>query len=367
MAGSIGEDLSTFNVPSVGDSETDASADVSAILVEMKARLDDKVTPSEIDINADLDYSSNSLTTVASMQFVTQGSDAGEERLYTKNDGTFDELWFENSNGDVCQITKSGAVNVSATGTIEGAGYGSGGVAVNWNAAGPNYQLKGGSGADDYPNVPINEAHLRAGSAHAVTLAAAAAMSSDYTVTFPSASGSAGLVSQDGSGNLAFADTVTANLTWGGTHDFEDWSNIKYNDRDREFPPAASYVQNTGTVSTVTNSTAITINNGATALIVLDGIEAGEQIDSVSIRYLDGSSGGSPPNFILRRDTDGTPTAASDAGAFDQGGAAATVTVSGTGSNTYDGKGGFFLYIDNNPPSSGTLTIYSVVVTTSKA
>lgn len=204
-----GDTIAT-TVPSVGDAETGGTTDLLTILSALVTIAETKVTPSEIDMDATLDFNSQAGENVKYFEFVTQGSDPSTaETLYTKNDGATDELYFKNGSGSVVQITNGGALNVAATGSVTGAGYGSGGVAVNWNSAGGNYQMKSGSGADDYADVTCDDLQLRDGSSHAVTLTAQS-MAADYTVTFPAAvPGSEQFVTMDNSGNLAYADNAT--------------------------------------------------------------------------------------------------------------------------------------------------------------
>lgn len=204
-----GDTIST-TVPSVGDAETQGTTDLLTILSALVTIAETKVTPSEIDMDATLDFNSQAGENVKYFEFVTQVSDpATAETLYTKNDGATDELYFQNGSGSVVQITNGGALNVAATGSVTGAGYGSGGVAVNWNSAGTNYQFKSGSGADDYAALTADGLQLRDGSSHAVTLDSPA-LAADYTITFANAvPGSESFLTLDNSGQLAYADNAT--------------------------------------------------------------------------------------------------------------------------------------------------------------
>jgi len=203
-----GDTIST-TVPSVGDAETAGTTDLLTILADLVTIAETKVTPSEIDMDATLDFNSQAAENVKYVEFITQNSSPGNEMLYTKNDGATDELYFTNGSGSEVQITDGGALNVAATGSITGAGYGSGGVAVNWNSAGTNYQMKSGSGADDYAAVTCDGLQLRDGSSHAVTLDSPS-LAASYTVTFANAvPGSESFLTLDNSGQLAYADNAT--------------------------------------------------------------------------------------------------------------------------------------------------------------
>jgi hypothetical protein len=65
----------------------------------------------------------------------------------------------------------------------------------------------------------------------------------------------------------------------------------------------------------------------------------------------------------LRRSTDDSVADVASA-VFDQGGAAADITVTATGNNEYNGSGGFLLRF-NNAAGSGSLRIYDVEVSVS--
>lgn len=210
----------TTTVPSVGDAETGGTSDILTILTALVAIAETQVSAAEINMDATLDMNSQAAENIKYLEFVTQGTTPTlTETLFTKT-VTRDELHYKDSSGSVIQITSNGALNVSATGAITGAGYGSGGVEVNWNSGGSQYLMKSGSGADDYADVICDDVLLRDGSSHAVTLTAQS-MAADYTLTFPAAVG-AGVVTVDGSGNLAFTTEISGNLTWTGTQQFDN-------------------------------------------------------------------------------------------------------------------------------------------------
>lgn len=185
--GVIGDSISTVS-PSVGDAEPAASAAAATLLAEFKTRLTSKIGVASIQIDGDLDMNSNPITELTYAQMVTQTSDPGNESVYTKAVSGIDELHYIDSGGSVVQITDNGGLNVAATGAITGAGYGSSGVALNWNSAGFNYQFKSGSGADDYAQVTCAGVQFRDGSSHAINMAAPS-LAADYTYTLPTSDG----------------------------------------------------------------------------------------------------------------------------------------------------------------------------------
>jgi hypothetical protein len=215
--GNIGDAISG-TVPSVGDAETAASTSVSSILSELKSRLESKVSPAEMDINASLSMATYPLMDLGYAEFIDQvAADPAEPMaLYVKQAGGVQELFFQDNASNIVQITAAGVLNGAALGGITGAGYGSGGVALNWNAAGSNYQLKSGSGTDDYASATVNQVQLRDGSSHHVALASPS-LAASYTMTFPAAA-AAGLMTVDGSGNMAFETTIPDDLTLSGAN-----------------------------------------------------------------------------------------------------------------------------------------------------
>lgn len=200
-----GDNIAT-TVPSVGDAETGGTTDLLTIITALVAIAETKVTPSEIDMDATLDFNSQAAENVKYIEFVTQSSSPGNEILYTKNDGATDELYFTNGSGSDVQITNGGSLNVAATGSITGAGYGSGGVAVNWNAAGTNYQML--QAASTYAAVTCSEVQLY-DSTYVIGINPPT-LSASYDLTLPASLPAAEIgLTLDASGNVAVSDDST--------------------------------------------------------------------------------------------------------------------------------------------------------------
>ena len=202
----------TAVVPSVGDTETTPSADVSTILTELVARSQAKVTCAEINVDATLDFQTQAAENLTYLELLAQGAKPTPTgTVYVKAVSAIDELFFQDGNGNEVQITTGGVLNgVGASGDITGTGYGTGGVVVNWNSAGTNYQFKSGSGGDDYAAVTCDGLQLRDGSGNSLTLDVGA-MGSNYTATWPAAvPGSEAVMTMNGSGTLSVARTVAA-------------------------------------------------------------------------------------------------------------------------------------------------------------
>jgi len=289
-----GDNIAT-TVPSVGDSETGGTTDLLTIVTALVAIAETKVTPSEIDMDATLDFNSQAAENVATIEFITQVSSPGNERLYTKNDGATDELYYQNDSGQEVQITNAGALNVAATGSVTGAGYGSGGVEINWNSAGTEYRMKSGSGADDYANVVTSGIEFRDGSSHAVTFTAQG-MSSDYTVTLPAALPAAEtFVTLDASGNLAVNDASTP------------FSNFLHDSYNVMVPMVAGENNTNGTWTQAANHQWSSTASGAHSLLVpLTGLKTGDVIKTVEVYVSSNADSDSWTYELQSAGTDGT-------------------------------------------------------------
>jgi hypothetical protein len=166
-----------------------------------------QITPNGLNINADLPINLNNLTLVNSIQL---------SPTTVMTNGTIYEsgvdLYYNDGNGNVIQITKSGSVNGSS-GTITGLPSGTAGAAYS---AGP--------GTFIFTSATLTPANLDAASviirdqtasSNGITLSAPSALASNYSITFPgSLPGAASFMTLDSSGNIAapiaFANGITA-------------------------------------------------------------------------------------------------------------------------------------------------------------
>jgi len=278
-------DAFSDTVPAVGDAETGASQDVTDILTEVVGRLEDKVTPAGMDIDATFDVDSQLVTNVKGLAFTTQVASPGSEHLWTQADATggggFDELWFTNSNGDEVQISVDGALNVSATGVITGTGYGSAGVVVNWDSASDSYQLKNGAGADDFAKVRTADVDLHdaSGFRHRLspdTLTADRTFTlPDHNVTFASALPAAEIaLSMDSSGNINVADTSTPLAAY-------KYTDTEYTVSMLAYSPASS--SGWGNYAGAVDNTA---NSGTQNLFYGLTLPVGSRIDEVKVNVV---------------------------------------------------------------------------------
>jgi len=250
-----GDSIGT-SVPAVGATETGGTSDVLTIITALVAVAETKVTSAELNIDATLDANTQLIDNVTGLEFITQSSSPGNERLWTKNE-TVDELYYTDSAGTDIRLTADGALSVAATGAITGSGYGSSGVALNWNAAGTNYQFKSAAGADAYAAVTVDTVQLRDGSSHHLALATASKSASE-TLTFPAditpaatspmAITSTGNVQVGGDWQISSGDTQT--VASGGTLDVASGGTLNLNSLS-ELTHGALSVQTTGTFAAV--------------------------------------------------------------------------------------------------------------------
>ena len=75
-----------------------------------------KITPSGLNINADLTLANNALTNTKSVQLTTQASVAALGAIYKKGD----DLYYRDGSNNEVRLTLGGNVNVSATGAFTG-------------------------------------------------------------------------------------------------------------------------------------------------------------------------------------------------------------------------------------------------------
>lgn len=291
-----GDNIAT-SVPSVGASETGGTSDILTILTALVTIAETKVTPSEVDMDATLDFNSQAGENVKYIEFVTQSTSGGNETLYTKN-VTRDELFYQDSSGTEVQITSNGSLNVAATGSVTGAGYGSGGVAVNWNSAGNNYQMKSGSGADDYAAVTMAGLQLRDGSSHTLTMEAAS-MSANDTVTWPASVSptntnvltlaNSGQMAVGGDWQIDSGDTQTVasggsiTVASGGELNLTDYADLVHGEIQKKLFPFVADNTTWGTdfSGIVTNTT----TSGSQRLSYPLGLRTGDRIKSFTLLY----------------------------------------------------------------------------------
>lgn len=211
-------------IPTVSVTEGEEFATmVNAVLTEMRATLDAKVTPAGIDINADLSMRSGGtrygLTNTHRVSLYQQPSNLAAATypaaLYASSAG---ELYFNDASGNQVALTNAGSI-AGSPGSITGAGYGSGGVAVDWDSGAGDYHFY--SAAATYADIKAGNVLLNDADTNFIRLDAPA-LAADYTLIFPNAlPASTSLLSSTSGGQLAFTrDPTLDTLTLTGTSSF---------------------------------------------------------------------------------------------------------------------------------------------------
>jgi len=255
-----GADPSGTDIPQVGNLNTAAMASLVTIITELMNRSEAKVTAAELNVNGTVDFSTNPAENLTYLELVTQGSaPSANETIYSKLVGSVDELFYKDSAGTEVQITDGGSLSVTTGSDITGAGYGSGGVAINWNAAGTNYQFKSGAGADDYAVLTAHGLQIWDGSSHNIQLESPS-LAASYTLTFPAAA-TAGLVTSDGSGTLSFETTIPDALTFTGVTNFSGTylQNQQHGEVARFLPHSAGLFGSSVSASVTSSGSSFTI------------------------------------------------------------------------------------------------------------
>lgn len=156
-----------------------------------------QITPSGLNINADLTINGNNLTTARTIRFQPQSSDPALASdlgiLYEVGV----DLYYRDGSGNAIRITQSGSVSGS-TGTITGLPSGTASAAYS-------------SGTFIFQSATLTAANIDGGSyifrngtasSFGLTLQPPNAMAADYTLTLPSLPVSTKIVTLDTSGNL---------------------------------------------------------------------------------------------------------------------------------------------------------------------
>lgn len=290
-----------------------------------------KVTPAGLDINANLSFRSGvtayAATDLLKANFSSQSSplNAGLHPVAAYASGG--DLYYNDGSGNQIQMTAAGAVNVSSAGGITGAGYGTGGVEVNWDSGNSKYRMRSGTATDAFGDVECDDVRLNDGSTNFVTLTAGS-MAADYTMTLPTAVPAAqSLVQMDASGVLTASNTLASgqSITLQGSGQYKRPARIRaINPTAGQFTDGTSGVVNSG------NGAQVQLNDGFIIPLV---VQEGERITQVSGRIIPDGAGDIIRMRVYRVDATGTgfpirtqlgSTATSVSGTTSQ-----TLTVSG--------------------------------------
>lgn len=179
-----------LTLPVIGGTQAAAAQSINTALSAIIARLESKVSAADLSIDADVSFKAGAvfsgITDLQRAAFASLSSaltaGTNPNTAYVLNGN----LHFIDGAGNLVQITSNGAVNVSTTGGITGAGYGIGGVEFNWDSGNTRFSARSGAGADDYADVQCADLLLRDASGNAIRFQAPA-IASDYSLSLPSA------------------------------------------------------------------------------------------------------------------------------------------------------------------------------------
>ena len=202
--------------------EAEAATRINACFSTIKSRLEQKVSPASMDINADLSFLSGvSYFGAKDLQRVAWTSLSAALAAGSFPYTAFvlnGNLYFNDGSGNQIQMTASGSVNIAAAGGITGAGYGTSSVEVNWDSVNTKYRFRSGAAADSFAAVECDDVILRDGSGNTVRLGSAA-MGADYTMLLPSAvPGANSVVVMETGGNLSHTTAPAALTLAAGGH-----------------------------------------------------------------------------------------------------------------------------------------------------
>lgn len=180
----------SITLPTVGTTVGPTWAtNLNTALTTIIGVLETKVTTAGLNINADTSFNSYLATDLKAVDFTNQSAvlAAGTYPCTAFSAGSATgELYWNDNAGNQVQLTNVGAVNVSVSGAITGAGYGAGGVALNWDSGTSVYQAFLNSGTPTYGSILVNDLILNDGDTNTLTVAAPA-MDANYTLTLPAA------------------------------------------------------------------------------------------------------------------------------------------------------------------------------------
>lgn len=178
-------------MPTVGSTAgPDYATQINAAILEIRTTVDSKVTPAGFQMSADLSFLDSATYRAATNlervnyqnKSVAINASTYPRALYVVNG----ELYYNDASGRQIQVTNAGALNISATGGITGAGYGSSGVEVAWSSADAAYKFKTAAGADAYADLWCDDVLLNDGSGNYWRIQSPA-LAGDLTLELPNA------------------------------------------------------------------------------------------------------------------------------------------------------------------------------------
>jgi hypothetical protein len=295
-----GNDLTAVRalVPSGSTQRNTAELNVSSVLTSILDDIEPAVTPAGLDMSSDLSFLSGgtrqAIIDLGYLGLEDRDSDTTQvASLYVKDD----ELWFHDGAGVKFAMTSGGAVT-GAAGNINGAGYGSGGVEVLWDAGTTAYRMRSSGAAhpDGYADIVVDSVQF-SDSVNIATLAPDPTMSGAVNMTLPpNIPGSTSLMTISSAGAMNHTrDPSVDSLTLSG--DLTVTGTIKHS-ADTLVLGAHNSVGGSGSYSATTGSFTTTTNGGDYD-IPLD-LPAGSRVTDVVIYVFGGSTGTKELHFCSK-------------------------------------------------------------------
>jgi hypothetical protein len=319
----IGSSLG-ITLPTQGGNSGTWGTDLNTELQKVIDAVEAQVPASAIDFSADFDMNDYGLTSVRTVACTQQSSVTELNAMYFDTNGDF---YIRDGLNNAVQITNAGVLNNASAGGLgdSGGDYGTSGITFDWD--GTNYNAKSASG-DNYAPIRMSSALLRDNSTNTLTLATPS-LSSDYTITFPSAvPGSSGTFLQsDTSGTITFSNSTGVDITLTGS------AEVKHGSRTLTVPAAAGIGYNSAG-SAVVNHSVSSVYSGfwesdtAADLFLLPiPLKVGDRLTSVVV-WFTGSSTDTKTARLKSNDGTGTVSDEETNTSTTSGDGSITLTVS---------------------------------------
>lgn len=175
-----------------------------------------KVTPSGLNINADLTFAGFAATNVEAVAFagVATYTDANKALFVDSDDG---ELYWRNATGTNVQVTSGNSLNLSLVGGIAG-DYAAASASFYYDDANKDYRaLQSAPLPNVWASLSCGNLDLyekASGIANRVRLSSPSALAASYALTFPAAlPASTALVQVSSAGVMTFTNTIVEDVT----------------------------------------------------------------------------------------------------------------------------------------------------------
>lgn len=210
-----------ITLPVVGvTSDAVGSAQVTAAIQVLEAILESKVTPAGFNVNSDMSFKPTATSyAITGLQKSAYDALAALLSAATNPRSLFSyngELYYNDGSARQIQLTNAGSVNAAA-GNVTGAGYGTGGVEVNWDSGTSKYRMRSGTGPNAFADVEANDVFFHDSGNNFTIRMACPTLAADRTFTLPTAPpGTDALMQMTSAGVMSASNTVANLITASG-------------------------------------------------------------------------------------------------------------------------------------------------------